>query len=142
MLFSSSSMQPSSCRENHEAQKCVCLQVTQLIGGSVMRPCLWILNPMFFSQFHSASYKYMLERLWCLKIIAEISSTLCNMNSKNIVDPWVTYVNERGNNHAFARKAPNSRCFLFLMTCLVSQINSCIGHTSPLFLLLPSVLFP
>ena len=37
----------------------------------------------------------------CLKIIAEIARTVCNMNAKNLSDPWVAYINERGNKSSF-----------------------------------------
>ena len=54
-------------------------------------------SSVLFTQFHAASYKYMLAEVWCLKIIAEISRTVCNMNSKNLADPRVAYIHERRN---------------------------------------------
>lgn len=75
-----------------------------------IRPGLWSLSSVLFAQFHSASYKYMPAEVWCSKITAEISRSVCNMNSKNLADPWVAYINERGNKSSFLlgkRQTPN-----------------------------------
>ena len=50
-----------------------------------------------WNQVCSASYKYMPAKVWCFKIIAEISRSVSSMNSKNLADPWVACRNERGN---------------------------------------------
>lgn len=66
-----------------------------------MKPGLWNLNSVLFAQFRSDAYKYMLAEVWCLKIIAELSRSGCSVNSKNLADPWVAYINEKGNKSSF-----------------------------------------
>lgn len=79
--------------------------------------------------------------VWRLQIIAEISRTVCNMNSKNLADPWVAYINERGNKSFFLPgKLPSPNIHSSKWSAgVVSQVNPCLGQTLPLFLSVLSI---